>query len=182
MKLNKQLLVSCSLAMIMIVLSLSGCIGNDEATGSMSEVNAVDIVSVEDASGFEFLGQRAMTGEEVGRQYVEISDLVDGAEGFYQADGVDFYIHAMEFGNSSAAEGFVEQYMDTFKPLSSGDRFIEETINEHAATRITTFTMSNGNQVARYKYIWNNEHFVIVVGGNSADPAVVGVLAEATGY
>ncbi|WP_407355371.1 hypothetical protein [Methanolobus sp. WCC5] len=166
----------------MVVLSLSGCVGNGEIKGTMSGVNAADLVSLEDASGFEFLGQRMLSAEDVSRQYVEVSGLVDGAEGFYQADGVDFYIHAMEFGSSSEAEDFVGQYKATFKPLSSGERFVEESFNGHGATRITTSTTFNGNPVARYHYIWSNEHFVIVVGGNSADPAYISSLAEATGY
>ncbi|MDG6244176.1 MAG: hypothetical protein QCH31_07260 [Methanolobus sp.] len=180
MKLNIHL-VYC-IAIIMVVLSLSGCVGNDGIKGTMSGVNAAEIVSVEDAYGFEFLGQRELTGEEVSRQYVEVSGLVEGAEGLYQADGVDFYIHAMEFASDSEAEDFVGQYMATFKPLQSGERFTEESFNEHSATRISTSTTRNGKQVARYHYIWSNEHFVIVVGGNTADPADIMDLAEATGY
>jgi hypothetical protein len=182
MKLNRNLLV-CSIFTIMILtLALSGCIGGND-DGSMSEVKAIDIVVVEDATGFEYLGSRAMTASEVSREYVNVSDTTDAAEGLYQdTNAVDYYIHAIELESSSAAEDFIEQYKATFKPLSSGERFAEETLNDHEATRINTYTTSGGTQVARYKYIWSNESFVIVVGGNSADYESIRALAEATGY
>jgi hypothetical protein len=181
MKLNKNLLVCSTFVILMLTLSLSGCIG--DGGRDMSEVDAADIVVVEDASGFEYLGSRAMTVSDVSRQYVEVSDVAGAAEGLYQdANAVDYYIHAIELESSSAAESFVEQYKATFRPLSSGERFAEETFNDHGATRITTYTTSDGTQAARYKYIWSNENFVIVVGGNSVDPAAIRNLAEATGY
>ena len=181
MKLNRNLLVYSTLAIMILTLSLSGCI--DSNGGDMSGVDAADIVIVEDASGFEYLGSRAMTASDVSRQYVEVSDISDAAEGLYQdANAIDYYIHAIELERSSAAENFVEGYKATFRPLSSGERFAEETFNDHGATRITTYTTSDGTQAARYKYIWSNENFVIAVGGNSVDPAAIRNLAEATGY
>jgi hypothetical protein len=181
MKLNKNLLVCSTFVVLMLTLSLSGCIG--DGGRDMSEVDAADIVVVEDASGFEYLGSRSMTVSDVSRQYVEVSGVTDAAEGLYQdANAVDYYIHAIELESSSAAKSFVEQYKVTFRPLSSGERFAEETFNDHGATRITTYTTADGTQTARYKYIWSNENFVIVVGGNSVDPAAIRNLAEATGY
>jgi hypothetical protein len=181
MELNRNLLVCSIFTIMMITLSLSGCIGGNG--GEMSDVDAADIVVVEEAPGFEYLGSRAMTVSEVSRQYVEMPDVADAAEGLYQdTNAVDYYIHAIELENSSAAEGFVEQYKTTFTPLSTGERFAEESFNEHGATRITTYVTSGGTKVARYKYIWSNENFVIVVGGNSANPAAILNLAEATGY
>lgn len=181
MRLNKSILISGILALMMIALSLSGCIdaSND---GSESEVNSTGAV-VENATGFEYLGSREMTASEVSREYVNVSNSTNAVEGFYQdANAVDYYVHVIELENNSAAEDFVEQYKATFKPLSSGGRFAEETINGHEATRITTYTISNGVQVARYKYIWTNESSVIVVGGNTAGSSSVRALAEATGY
>jgi len=182
MKLNRNLLVCSIFTIMMITLSLSGCIGGNDG-GEMSDVDAAGIVAVEDAPGFEYLGSRAMTASEISRQYVEMPDVEGAAEGLYQdTNAVDYYIHAVELEDSSAAEGFVEQYKATFTPLSTGERFAEESFNEHGATRITTYVTSGGTEAARYKYIWNNESFVIVVGGNSADPAAILNLAEATGY
>ncbi|MDK2834815.1 MAG: hypothetical protein PWP63_1902 [Methanolobus sp.] len=182
MKLNRKLLVCSTLAIMMLTLALSGCIGGNGGR-DMSGVDAADVVVVEDASGFEYLGSRAMTADEVSRQYVTVSDLTGAAEGLYQnASAVDYYIHAIELESSSAAENFVEQYKATFRPLSSGERFTEDSFNGHAATRINTYTTADGTQAARYKYIWSNENFVIVVGGNSANHESVRALAEATGY
>jgi len=180
MKLNRKVLVCSTLALMMLILALSGCI-NDSTDGN--GLDTTDIAVVENASGFEYLGSREMTSSEVSNEYVNVSGNVDAVEGFYQdRNSVDYYVHAIKLDSDSAAEDFVEQYKATFRPLSSGGRFSEETINEHEATRITTYVTSGGTQVARYKYIWTNESSVIVVGGNAASSSPVRALAEATGY
>ncbi|TGC06785.1 hypothetical protein CUN85_12560 [Methanolobus halotolerans] len=166
---------------MMLTLSLSGCIDGDGGN-DMSEASATEIVVVEDASGYEYLGSRSMDVSDVSRQYVDVSDA-DAAEGLYQdANAVDYYIHAIELENSSEAEDFVERYKATFRPLNSGERFTEESFNDHEATRINTYTTSGATQTARYRYVWTSENFVMVVGGNSQDPEDIRTLAEATGY
>jgi len=45
-----------------------------------------------------------------------------------------------------------------------------------------SYSTIGGKQVTRYKYFWNNDSLVFIIGGNSEDPAVGLNFAKATGY
>lgn len=105
-----------------------------------------------------------------------------GAEGVYKySDGSDFYVNVVELEDSDSAEGLIFAYKSSFKQLSTGNRFVEEPLNGHFATKITDHVTVGGDQVPRYSYIWQNETFVFLVNGNTEDAALIKELAEATG-
>lgn len=185
---KRELLVA-TFVLLVLGLSLSGCVGNDDKGNTVNVVKDIskatsnDIAIVKTASGFEFLGHRELPVNDINSHLVEVSDIAGATEAFYQTkEGVDLNIQVIDMKDSSKAVDFVQRYRATFSPLSSGERFVEENINGHAATRILTSVTSSGSQVERYKYVWTNDRFVILVSGNSADPAKVRSLAEATGY
>ncbi|MGP8337387.1 MAG: hypothetical protein ACT6FC_04045 [Methanosarcinaceae archaeon] len=182
---NKKIILIFSLTVLAIVMS--GCVDPDNTPDTNTTVNevlnATNLIVVRNVPpGFEYLGAPPISVEDVKNEYVDVAGIVDVAEGTYQnADLVEMHIIVVECENSTAADGFVNQYKLSIPPLTSGELFVEQSFNGHFATRIMDHTTMNGEMAARYSYIWSNDTFVFIVNGNTDDHTMTRALAEATG-
>ena len=181
---NKKIMLIFSLTVLAIVMS--GCIDpNDtpEVTTGNEELTAANLIVVENIpAGFEYLGAPPTSVDDIKSDYVDVAGIVDAAEGIYKdADSVEVHIIVIEFDGSTAADEFVNQYKLSIPPLTSVERFVDESFNGHFATRITDYATVNMEQVPQYAYLWSNDNFVFLVNGNTADYTLTRALAEATG-
>ena len=181
---NKKIMLIFSLTVLAIVMS--GCIGSTDApevTTGNEVLTAADLIVVQNIpSGFEYLGAPPRSVDDIKHDYVDVTGIVDAAEGIYQdADSVELHITVVELEDSDAAENFIIQYKSGFTPLARGDRFTYPSFNGHTATRIMDYSTVGGEQVARYAYLWSNGNFVFIVNGNTEDFTQTRALAEATG-
>ena len=181
---NKKIMLIFLLTVLTIVMS--GCIDpNDtpETTTGNEEMTAADLIVVQNIpSGFEYLGAPPISVDDIKSDYVNVAGIVDAAEDIYKdTDSVEVRITVVELENNTAADEFVNQYKLSIPPLTRGDQFVEESFNEHFATRIVYYPTVGGEQVPRYSYLWSNDNFVFIVDGNTADYTLTRALAEATG-
>ncbi len=181
---NKKIILIFSLTVLAIVMS--GCVGSTdapEATTGNEVLTAANLIVVQNIpSGFEYLGAPPRSVDDIKHDYVDVAGIVDAAEGIYQdADSVEMHITVVELEDSDAAENFVIQYKSGFTLLRNGDRFTYPSFNGHTVTRIVDYSTMNGEQVARYAYLWSNDNFVFIVNGNTEDFTQTRALAEATG-
>ena len=182
---NKKIMLIFSLTVLAILMS--GCIDDStdtpEATTGNEELTAANLIVVQNIpSGFEYLGAPPRSVDDIKSEYVDVAGIVDAAEGIYQdAGSVDFHITVVELDDSDAAGNFANQYKLSIPPLARGTQFVEESFNDHFATRIMDYTTVGGEQVARYSYLWSNDNFVFIVNGNTEDFTQTRALAEATG-
>ncbi|RXA16170.1 hypothetical protein EQO05_14530 [Methanosarcina sp. MSH10X1] len=180
-----------------LMIAFSGCIGDDNPAvdngtepdnpgASISpDDTATDISELENLpAGFEYVGSLPLDETDIKNDYnaENVSGIVGGSEGMYKYNGSDFYLDVIELEDSGAANNLIDAYKSSFLPLQNESRFVEESFNGHSAVRITDYIISGGNPVPRYSYIWDNENYVLVVFGNTADSTQVRQLAEATGY
>ena len=182
------------------MIAFSGCVDNnapaDNRTDSgnlgskaISDENTSNLSTPETIpSGFEYIYTLPLSAEDIKNDYSaeNISGILEGSEGGYKgSNGTDYYIDVIKFEDKEAANNFIESYKSSFKPLnntSNISRFMDESLNGHSAVKITDFVISDGKTIPRYTYIWNNENYVIVVFGNTADESSIRQLAEATKY
>lgn len=183
---NKKLMLIFSLTVLAIVMS--GCVDPDDTpnttiTTGNEVLTVANLIVVQNIpSGFEYLGAPPVSIDDIRREYVDVAGIVNAAEGIYQnADSAELHLTVVECENSTAAGEFVNRYKLSIPPLASGERFVEQTFNGHFATRISDHTTMNGERVARYSYLWNNDSFVFIVDGNTEDYTMARALAEATG-
>ena len=184
---KKQL--SLVLIFVVLFMGFSGCIfkGNENTTPSSGQVAPVKSVSELVAlnsvpSGFEYLGNKSLTADDVSNDYAEAENVVEAVEGIYKNSSLDYYVAAIKFSDAASAESFITNYKGTFKVLQNNETFQQVEFNGHAATRALSYSTVGGQQVERYKYFWNAESIVLIIEGNSADPAVGLDFATATGY
>ncbi len=177
---NTRLLIITAVAVLMV--AFSGCIDpdtpDDTSNGELG-LNAVMIENVPE--GFEYVGMHSLSIDDI-TEYANTSGFVDASEGIYKADSTDLYVKAIQFETSSDAEDFIYEYKTGLSPIAVGEQFVEESFNDHFATRIMKYVFWGGEQVPRYSYIWKNENFVFMVEGNGNTPASTRTLAEATGF
>lgn len=155
------------------------------STNTNSAENATDISKLENLpSGFEYVGSFPLNAADIKIDYnaENVSEVVGGSEGMYKYNESDFYMDVIELENSEATTNLIDAYKSSFKPLTEGSRFVEESFNGHSAVRIADYVTAGGTEVPRYTYIWSNGNNVFVVTGNTADNSLVKQLAEATGY
>ena len=181
---NKKIMLIFSLTVLAIVMS--GCVDpNDtpETTTGNEELTAANLIVVNNIpSGFEYLGAPPTSVDDIKNEFVDVTGIVDAAEGIYQdADSVELRITVVELEDNTAADEFVNEYKLSLPPLARGTQFVEESFNDHFATRIMDYTTVGGEQVPRYAYLWSNDNFVFVVNGNTDDYTLTRALAEATG-
>lgn len=158
--------------------------GNPEPK-AITDENASEISTLETVpAGFNYTGNIPLTVDEIKTNYEaeNVSGIVGGSEGLYEANGTDFYVDVIELENQEDANNLINTYKASFPALNQGSRFTEETINGRNVTRIMDLVTSNGKAEPRYSYIWNNENFAIIVFGNTPDASIVKQLAVATEY
>ena len=180
-----------------LMIAFSGCVGNNTpaANGTGPDNPKANVTSGENASemskiknlpaGFEYMGSPPLSTDEIKTNYKaeNVSGLLGGSEGTYKgSNNTDFYIDVIQLENKEAASNFISTYKSSFTPLNNVSRFAEESFNGHSAVRITDYNIEAGKTVPRYYYVWNNESYVLVVSGNTADDSLVRQFAEATGY
>jgi hypothetical protein len=180
-----------------LMIAFSGCVDNKtpSVNGTNSDNPKANIPSGEGAAGisklktlpagFAYFGNFSLSTSEIKSSYKaeNVSGILAGSEGLYKgSNNSDFYIDVIQFENTASANDFISAYKSSFAPLKEGSRFVEESFNGHSAVRITDYVTEAGKFVPRYSYIWNNEKYVLVVTGNTADNSTVRQLAEATGY
>lgn len=180
-----------------LMIAFSGCVDNDNpaVNGTDSDNPETNAISDEDAAGvstletlpagFEYVDTIPLPTDDIKSSYEadNVSGILEGSEGIYRdSNKTDYYIDAIELENEEAANNFIDAYKSSFPPLSNGSRFTEVSFNGHAAVKITDYITVGGKTVPRYTYIWDNENYVIVIFGNTAEDVPVRQLAEATGY
>ncbi|MHC1755466.1 MAG: hypothetical protein AB9861_08570 [Methanosarcina sp.] len=179
-----------------LMIAFSGCVDNTPAVnGTDSDNPETKAISDEDAAGistletlpagFEYIDTIQLSPDEAKINYKaeNVSGVLNVSEGIYKdSNETNYYIDVIELENEEAANNFVSAYKASFKPLSSGSRFTDESFNGHSAVKILDYITSGGKTVSRYTYLWSNENYVIVVFGNTAEEVPIRQLAEATGY
>jgi predicted small secreted protein len=179
-----------------LMIAFSGCVDNTPAVnGTDSDNPETKAISDEDAAGistletlpagFEYIDTIQLSPDEAKINYKaeNVSGVLNVSEGIYKdSNETNYYIDVIELENEEAANNFVGAYKASFKPLSSGSRFTDESFNGHSAVKILDYITSGGKTVSRYTYLWSNENYVIVVFGNTAEEVPIRQLAEATGY
>lgn len=163
---NKFTLVS---ALLIIMLAISGC------TDSPENNKGADL-----PEGYEYLGDRSLSIDDVKDDYVSIDGIVSASESLYMNSDVDLYIDMIEMENSELAEDFIVQYKDEFSQMMDGSRFTDVSFNDHSAVAIKEHVVVGGKQVPRYSYVWSNGNFVYVLGGSTDDMSILQTLAEST--
>ncbi|MDK2893052.1 hypothetical protein [Methanohalophilus sp.] len=178
----KSKIIALLLSLTLVMLAVSGCTDTDreEKTGEMDVSDVVVLKEI--PAGFEYLGARMLSVGEVLDGVCNESEFVESSEGIYKGDGFDIYVTTVETPSEDDAENLVSRYKATFPPMSKGDRFIEESINDHFVTRIVWHVTNKGEEVERYAYIWNNGSYVFHIRGGTSDPLILREFAEATGY
>lgn len=166
-------------------VSVTDSSNSGSSTNTNSAENAADISKLENLpSGFKYVGTVSLNAADIKIDYNadNVSEVVGGSEGMYKYNESDFYMDVIELENSEATTNLIDAYKSSFKPLTEGSRFVEESFNGHSAVRIADYVTAEGTEVPRYTYIWSNGNNVFVVTGNTADDSLVKQLAEATGY
>lgn len=160
-----------------------------DSTNSGSSTNSAestaDISKLENLpEGFKYIGSVPLNAADIKIDYnaENISEVVGGYEGMYKYNESDFYIDVIELENSEVTTNLIDAYKSSFKPLTEGSRFVDESFNEHSAVRIADHVTSAGTEIPRYTYIWGSGNHVFVVTGSTADASLVKKLAEATGH
>ncbi|TQD28201.1 hypothetical protein [Methanolobus vulcani] len=187
----------------LLILSISGCtdevVEETPATESDNVTTTITTVTVDNIpegsnstgllpvdvlpDGYVFLGSHELSIDDVEGDYVSVSGILGGAEGFYKyQDSTDAYINIIELNSTSSAEEFITEYQAGFNGLRSGDRFTDVSVNEHSAVMVLEYVTIGTSDIERHTYIWNNGVYVFVVHGATEDETVVSMLAEATGY
>jgi len=171
---------------VITMVAVSGCT-NKDTTGveEAVELTVTDMVTLDEIpAGFEFLGAREISVDDVQAEYANISGVVGAADGIYRNgdDNVEIHVKAIECADADAAEELVVQYKSSFKPLARGDRLVEEPFNGHFVTRILEYTIIDNEQVERYSYVWSNNSIVFDVSGGTSDAILTRSFAEATGF
>lgn len=159
--------------------------GSSTNTNTNSAGSTADISKLENLpAGFKYVGTVPLNAADIKIDYNadNVSEVVGGSEGMYKYNESDFCIDVIELENSEATTNLIDAYKSSFKPLTEGSRFVEESFNGHSAVRIADYVTAEGTEVPRYTYIWSNGNNVFVVTGNTADDSLVKQLAEATGY
>jgi hypothetical protein len=163
--------------------------GGTDSTNSGSSTNSAestaDISKLENLpEGFKYIGSIPLNAADIKIDYnaENISEVVGGSEGTYKYNESDFYIDVIELENSEATTNLIDAYKSSFKPLTEGSRFVDESFNGHSAVRIADHVTSEGTEIPRYTYIWGSGNHVFVVTGSTADASLVKKLAEATEY
>jgi len=182
---------------LLLIILLSGCTGNtdDGNSGNTSDNTSLipdatptpfsnnfsldSMVIVEPLpNGYEILGILPIS------DYDEYSEyIVDAREGAYRdTENVDVFLDIIELNSEQAAFDFISNYKAQYVPLDVGDRFTTISFNEHSAERIIEYRYSVGEQIPKYKIIWNKGNIVFVVRSNSHLESSSFELAKATGY
>ena len=183
-------------ALAVLIIAFSGCVGDDnpavngtEPDSPGAKVNpdesAADISELENLpEGFEYVGSLPLNETDIKDSYnaENVSGILGGSEGIYTYNETDFYLDVIELKDTEAANNLITAYKSSFPEFQNESRFVEESFNGHSAVRITDSVTLGGKAVPRYSYIWNNENYVIVAFGNTAESSPVRQLAEATGY
>lgn len=165
--------------------SVSGTDSSSLETNDNSSENAADISKLENLpAGFKYVGSVPLNAADIKIDYNadNVSEVVGGSEGLYKYNDTDFYVDVIELENSEATTNLIDAYKSSFKPLTEGSRFVEESFNGHTAVRIADHVTAAGSEVSRYTFIWSSGNYVFVVTGSTADDSLVKQLAEATGY
>ncbi|AKB27458.1 hypothetical protein MSSIT_0739 [Methanosarcina siciliae T4/M] len=180
-----------------LMIAFSGCVDNNSpaVNGTDSANPETNVISEDDVAGistletlpagFEYVDTIPLSTDEIKSDYnaENVSGVLNVSEGIYKdSNETNYYIDAIELEDEEVANNFIDAYKASFPPLSSGSRFTDKSFNGHSAVKITEYVTSGGETVPRYTYIWNNENYVIVVYGNTAEEAPIRQLAEATGY
>lgn len=169
-------------------LNKSSVVGTDSSnsgSNTNSAESAADISKLENLpAGFKYVGTVPLNAADIKIDYNadNVSEVVGGSEGMYKYNESDFCIDVIELENSEATTNLIDAYKSSFKPLTEGSRFVEESFNGHSAVRIADYVTAEGTEVPRYTDIWSSGNNVFVVTGNTADDSLVKQLAEATGY
>jgi outer membrane lipoprotein-sorting protein len=195
-KIMKKMMALIS-ALAVLMIAFSGCVGNGNSAVNGTEpgtpgANAISDVNVSEISklktvpaNFSYNAALPLTIDEIKRDYKaeNVSGILEGYEGCYKdSNKTDYYIDVIKLGDQEATNNFITAYKSSFSPLKNVSRFTDESFNGHSAVKITDYVTSEGKDIPRYSYIWNNKNYVIVVFGNTADDSLVKRLAEATGY
>jgi len=180
----KSKMIALLLSVFLIMLAVSGCTdpnaGEEEEIG---EVNVSNMVVVENIPpGFEYLGARELSSDKVLDGGCNDSEFVDAYQSIYKGPDFDILVTAVETPSEDDAENLLSSYKATFPAMANGNRFVEESINDHFATRIVWYVTENGQNVERYAYVWNNGKYVFQIRGATSDPLILKEFAEATGY
>ena len=176
----KFLLISLAVAAVLIG---SGCLGSDNGS-ELEGMSPADLVVIENPPhDMVYLGSPDVSAESIADSYVDVNGIVEAARGIYQnGDNLEVQLTVVEMEDRRSAENFVDEYKATYPELRNIDRFTEETINDQTVTRINKSTLTGGERVERFVYVWNNHNFVILVEGNTDDHTVLRDFSKSTGY
>lgn len=167
-----------------LMIAFSGCVGNNTpaANGTGPDNPKANVISGQNVSeiskiknlpsGFEYIGSPSLSTDDIKANYKaeNVSGVQRISEGLYRdSNNSNYYLDVIELENKESANNFISAFKSSFPPLNEVSRFEEESFNGHSATRITDFITEAAKTVPRYIYIWNNENYVLVVSGSTAD-------------
>lgn len=160
---------------ILIIASvfLSGCIFENNNNKQNQTTGPDFIPRTNLPPGFTFMGIHD-TSIDIANSSVSV------IEGVYRYNGEDIYVMAIKSENP---ESLISKYKAEIKQKfrEEYNPFEEISINGHAATQLSDFTILNGKEVRRYSIIWAKDGYMIQVG-SSSDSLIAFSLASATGY
>jgi hypothetical protein len=157
------------LLVLFTTVFIAGCIFDKEDKGI--QINGSEFIPQKNLPvGFTFMG--------IHENHVEIGNFsADAIEGVYRNDrGEDIYVQV--YSNKNPEE-LIKEYKLLYKDLNY-DPFQEVSVNGHNATKITDYTIKNGEQKPRYTIVWATEKFMILVGSSDDFQSVMN-LTSATG-
>ncbi|MBP2029878.1 hypothetical protein J2755_000812 [Methanohalophilus levihalophilus] len=179
----KSKIIALLLSFTLVMLAISGCTDPNAGEDETGEMTVSDMVVLEEIpAGFEYLGARELSADKVLDGCCNESHFVEAHQGIYESEEFDVLITVIEASSENEAENLVNTYKATFPPMTMGNRFIEQSINNHFVTRIVWYVTENGADAERYAYVWNSDNFVFHIRGATSDPSTLKEFAEATGY
>ncbi|MCK4938230.1 MAG: hypothetical protein KAR85_06470 [Methanosarcinales archaeon] len=175
---------------LLLIILLSGCTGNTDNgnSGNISDVTPTPLSSNSSLDSMVIVEQLPTDYEILATlpisDYDEYSEnIVDTRQGAYRDnENIDVFLDIIELNSEQAALDFTSNYKAQYKPLDIGERFTTISFNEHSAERIIEYNYYAGDQIPKYKIIWNKENIVFVVKSNSHLESSSLELAKATGY
>jgi hypothetical protein len=111
--------------------SVGGTDSSNSGSNTNSAESEADISKLENLpEGFEYVGSAPLNAADIKIDYnaENVSEVVGGSEGMYKYNESDFFnIDVIELENSEATTNLIDAYKSSFKPLTEGSRFVEES-------------------------------------------------------
>ncbi|MBU4372941.1 MAG: hypothetical protein KKD69_04790 [Euryarchaeota archaeon] len=159
--------------LLIITVLISGCIF-DKDSGTTPHVKLDLIPTTNLPVGFTYMGVHEVSFD------INNSSM-NATEGVYRYNNKDdVYILVIKSDNPGA---LMNQYKLQLKKQFKTDfnPFEEISFNGHKATKVTDYSIVNGQQKPNYAIIWAAGKAMILVSSSTADARTVIALATATG-